>query len=175
MRAPDQAQDLLLMARKDFDALRGMLDNPLFADEIVGFHAQQAIEKALKAWLAARSVSFPLTHDLSRLLGLLEENGNDVSVLATRSIHGLRCAGPLRSWTDGDRGADRPQCRDRGGAAVARHRRSIDRGERGRNARAGQAVTEPGSGLVTEEERMKGLTVSLSPAPSSASGRGGRR
>ncbi|WP_372703813.1 hypothetical protein [Candidatus Accumulibacter contiguus] len=29
-----------------------MIDNPLFADEIFGFHAQQAIEKALKAWLA---------------------------------------------------------------------------------------------------------------------------
>jgi hypothetical protein len=29
MRAPDHAQALLLMARKDFDALRGMLDNPL--------------------------------------------------------------------------------------------------------------------------------------------------
>ena len=32
MRAPDHAQDLLLMARKDFDALRAMLDNPLFAE-----------------------------------------------------------------------------------------------------------------------------------------------
>ncbi len=68
------------MARKDFDALRGMVDNPLFADEIFGFHAQQAIEKSLKAWLAARSVIFPLTHDLSRLLDLLEENGADVNL-----------------------------------------------------------------------------------------------
>ena len=51
MHAADHAQDLLRMARKDFDALRGMLDHPLFADEIFGFHAQQAIEKSLKAWL----------------------------------------------------------------------------------------------------------------------------
>lgn len=78
MHATDHAHDLLRMARKDFDALRGMLDQPLFADEIFGFHAQQAIEKSLKAWLAARSVSFPLTHDLSRLLGLLEESGSEV-------------------------------------------------------------------------------------------------
>ena len=68
------------MARKDFNALRGMIDNPLFADEIFGFHVQQAIEKSLKAWLAARSVIFPLTHDLSRLLDLLEENGADVNL-----------------------------------------------------------------------------------------------
>jgi HEPN domain-containing protein len=31
-----------------------MADSPLFADEIFGFHTQQAVEKALKAWLSAR-------------------------------------------------------------------------------------------------------------------------
>lgn len=80
MSAPDYARGLLLLAGKDFDAMRGMIDNPLFADEIFGFHAQQAIEKLLKAWLAARSIDFPLTHDLSRLLGLLDEAGVDVSL-----------------------------------------------------------------------------------------------
>lgn len=79
MSAVDRARGFLLMAGKDFDALRGMIDNPLFADEIFGFHTQQAIEKALKAWLVAQSVDFPLTHDLSRLLGLLEGKGVDVS------------------------------------------------------------------------------------------------
>jgi hypothetical protein len=78
MSAHDHAKELLLMAGKDRDALRGMLGNPLFADEIFGFHAQQAIEKSLKAWLAIQSIDFPLTHDLSRLLGLLEEAGSDV-------------------------------------------------------------------------------------------------
>jgi len=139
MRAPDHAQDLLLMARKDFDALRGMFDNPLFADEIFGFRAQQAIEKALKAWLAARSVSFPLTHDLSRLLGLLEENGNDVSAFWPLVQYTV-CAGSLRSWPDGNRGADRQECGDCGRTAVARYRRSADRVDRGRNAPAGQSV-----------------------------------
>ena len=96
MSALDRAQGLLAMARKDFDALRGMRDNALFADEIFGFHAQQAIEKLLKAWLAACSVSFPLTHDLSRLLGLLEENGGDVSpFLAVGSVHRFCRAGTL--------------------------------------------------------------------------------
>jgi hypothetical protein len=79
MSALEHARGLLVMARKDFDALRGMVDNPLFAEEIFGFHAQQAIEKSLKAWLTARSLTFPMTHDLSRLLDLLEENGVDVS------------------------------------------------------------------------------------------------
>jgi hypothetical protein len=31
MRALDYAEGLLAMARKDFDALRGMVDHPLFA------------------------------------------------------------------------------------------------------------------------------------------------
>jgi hypothetical protein len=79
MSAPDYAEGLLLMARKDLDALRGMVGSPLFSDEIFGFHAQQAIEKSLKAWLVSRSVTFMRTHDLSRLLDLLEENGVDVS------------------------------------------------------------------------------------------------
>jgi hypothetical protein len=38
MRAPDHAQDLLLMARKDFDALRGMRDNPLKSLQQLRFH-----------------------------------------------------------------------------------------------------------------------------------------
>ena len=30
----------------------------------IGFHAQQAVEKAIKAVLACRGVVFPFTHDL---------------------------------------------------------------------------------------------------------------
>jgi len=79
MDAYERARSLLVMARKDFDALRGMVGNPLFADEVFGFHAQQAIEKSLKAWLSIRSVDYPLTHDLSRLLDLLEGAKVDVA------------------------------------------------------------------------------------------------
>lgn len=75
----DHARGLLAMARKDFDALRGMIDHPLFADEIFGFHAQQAVEKSLKAWLALSGADYPLTHDLSRLLSLLEAQAIDVA------------------------------------------------------------------------------------------------
>ncbi len=80
MSGLDHASALLVMARKDFDATRGMIDNPLFADEIFGFHVQQAVEKSLKAWLAVRKIEFPLTHDISRLLSLLEESGVDVDL-----------------------------------------------------------------------------------------------
>jgi len=49
----EHANSLLRMAHKDFNALLGMLGNDLFADEIFGFHVQQAVEKTLKAWLCA--------------------------------------------------------------------------------------------------------------------------
>jgi HEPN domain-containing protein len=45
------------MATKDLRALQGMLDNKTFADEVFGFHAQQIVEKSLKAWLSLRGVT----------------------------------------------------------------------------------------------------------------------
>lgn len=41
----------------------------------MGFHAQQAIEKWLKAFLAHREVHFEYTHDLRHLVGLIEGAG----------------------------------------------------------------------------------------------------
>lgn len=74
----EQARSMLRMAYKDFNALIGMQENLLFADEIFGFHVQQAVEKALKAWLCVNEDIYPLTHELARLLALLENHGADV-------------------------------------------------------------------------------------------------
>lgn len=68
----DRARAMLRMAHKDFNALIGMQDNPLFADEIFGFHIQKAVEKALKAWLCIHSDTYPMTHELARLLAHVE-------------------------------------------------------------------------------------------------------
>lgn len=78
MPSIESACAMLRMARMDLDALSGMGDNPVFADEIVGFHAQQSIEKSLKAWLISRDVAYPRTHDLRHLLRLLEDSGANV-------------------------------------------------------------------------------------------------
>jgi HEPN domain-containing protein len=69
---------LLSMAEKDLRALEGMRDAAIFADEIFGFHAQQAVEKTLKAWIAAQGQEYPLTHNLARLLAILEDEGAQV-------------------------------------------------------------------------------------------------
>jgi HEPN domain-containing protein len=39
-------------------------------DESIGFHAQQAVEKWLKAVVASRGEDFEYTHDLRRLMAL---------------------------------------------------------------------------------------------------------
>jgi len=64
-----------ILARKateDAVALREFEGNPEIADSILGFHAQQAIEKWLKAVLAGNGVDYEYTHDLRRLIELLE-------------------------------------------------------------------------------------------------------
>lgn len=43
------------------------------SDGIVGFHAQQAAEKLLKAVLARNRVPYPFAHDLERLVEIVEE------------------------------------------------------------------------------------------------------
>lgn len=71
----DLAEELLVLACEDEVAARAMLDVGVVTDRIVGFHAQQAVEKALKAVLAARDVEFPFTHDLGALAELAASAG----------------------------------------------------------------------------------------------------
>lgn len=68
-----QARVLVKAAKRDITALRGMSDVNIFADEIFGFHAQQAAEKLFKAWLALLGQTYPPIHDLSELLSMLIE------------------------------------------------------------------------------------------------------
>jgi len=78
MNELEHAHSILIMAEKDLKALKGMNDIAMFADEIAGFHAQQTIEKSLKAWIDILGGEYPLTHDLSSLLTVLESHGCDV-------------------------------------------------------------------------------------------------
>ena len=71
----DLARQLLGLARDDAEAGRALLPVGTVSDSIVGFHAQQAVEKALKAVLALEDVDFPFTHDLSVLAELCEGAG----------------------------------------------------------------------------------------------------
>ncbi len=75
----DDARMALSMAGKDLVAAQNMLNGEVFADEVFGFHVQQAMEKSLKAWIAYVGREYPPTHNLATLLSLLEEAGGDVT------------------------------------------------------------------------------------------------
>ena len=74
MKWDEQAERLVRKAAGDEAALAVMLDVPSVPDEVIGFHAQQAVEKLLKALLSHRRVAFRRTHDLTELLDLLADN-----------------------------------------------------------------------------------------------------
>jgi HEPN domain-containing protein len=64
----EQARELLSAAQRDRLTLRILLGNPQSPLESMLFHAQQALEKGLKAVLVAHGVVFRRTHDLIELL-----------------------------------------------------------------------------------------------------------
>src|SRR5712664_682150 len=63
----DTAQGWLRKAESDLTAAEICLRAGQALDTAC-FHCQQAAEKSLKAWLIARSMTFPFSHDLPRLL-----------------------------------------------------------------------------------------------------------
>jgi len=77
-------------------ALRELEGNPEIADSILGFHAQQAIEKWLKAVLAKHSIEFEYTHDLRRLIELIEGAGLAFPLEAHMVVPFTEFAVPLR-------------------------------------------------------------------------------
>lgn len=74
----DVPQVLLGLARDDELAAKSLLSVEGVTDAILGFHAQQAVEKSLKAVLAFREVEFPFSHDLDGLLELCQGRGIEV-------------------------------------------------------------------------------------------------
>jgi HEPN domain-containing protein len=65
---------LLASAQQDLAACQLLAKSAGIGDAIVGFHAQQSIEKSLKAVLSANMVEFRRTHDLISLMDLLQDH-----------------------------------------------------------------------------------------------------
>jgi hypothetical protein len=79
MSEPADAPGVLLeLAAADEFAARSLLPIAGITDGVLGFHAQQAVEKALKAVLALNDVDFPYSHDLNGLIGLCRRSEIDI-------------------------------------------------------------------------------------------------
>ena len=68
-------QLMLDSASQDLAACVLLATGPGIGDAVIGFHAQQAVEKSIKAVLSAHAIEFRRTHDLVTLLDLLEDHG----------------------------------------------------------------------------------------------------
>ncbi|MBL7222998.1 MAG: HEPN domain-containing protein [Candidatus Brocadiae bacterium] len=75
VRSREYATILMQKAAQDEYVVRTLAADPGAPDAAIGFHAQQAVEKALKAVLAAHHVAFRWRHDLVELLDVLRDSG----------------------------------------------------------------------------------------------------
>jgi HEPN domain-containing protein len=76
--SPEARELALLLARKaqgDESVLEKLLNDADVPDDVLGFHAQQAIEKRLKSVLAYHEVAYDRTHSIGYLTSLLEHHG----------------------------------------------------------------------------------------------------
>jgi HEPN domain-containing protein len=64
---------MLTAARSDLRVARLLAADDQQTGDVIGLHAQQAVEKAIKAVLVASGVAIPYTHDLGFLLDVLAE------------------------------------------------------------------------------------------------------
>lgn len=96
-KAEDDVRTAELVIASDAD-----LPNP------IAFHSQQAVEKYLKAYLTWHQVPFPKTHDIERLLVLVESVDKDLAdsladttVLAMYGVE-VRYPGDMAEASDRD-------------------------------------------------------------------------
>lgn len=72
---PDDPDVLIRKAKQDELVVERLLLDRDVDDDTLGFHAQQAVEKLLKAAMAMRGLDYPRTHDLGALIDILAKGG----------------------------------------------------------------------------------------------------
>ncbi len=91
----EQAQVLARKAAGDATAVRKLAAAAEVEDEMIGFHAQQAVEKWLEAVIVIRGLELAPTNDIGRLVRTLEKGGGEPPVVADRLDELTQYAAPL--------------------------------------------------------------------------------
>ena len=73
-KSREHARLMMEKAAEDLYVLQRLVDDADAPVAAIGFHAQQAVEKCLKAVLTSRAITYTRTHDLAALLYLLRQN-----------------------------------------------------------------------------------------------------
>lgn len=89
--AREEAQRLLRLALRDSDTFNLLLPLPQAGVAAIGFHAQQSIEKALKAIGTLLGLEVRRTHDLVALAQVLVDSGQPLPL----SVDQLRQLNPF--------------------------------------------------------------------------------
>lgn len=77
----------LYRANEDIIVINRLLDHePQFVTSTICFHAQQAVEKYLKAFLVLHDVHFPKTHDVDYLLKECQKIDREMFLLDLESL-----------------------------------------------------------------------------------------
>lgn len=71
----EEAERFMRLARRDEAEFRALLNSATVDFAVACFHAQQAVEKALKAVMFQHGLEFRRTHDLEELSGTLADAG----------------------------------------------------------------------------------------------------
>lgn len=115
----------LQRAENDLRSANLILAGDLSSYETASFHAQQAVEKALKALLIRHQIEFERTHNIAALLGLAGPVAPDIAVpladsasLTTYAVEARYPGGPPVEKAEASRNLDiaRSACRTINGA-----------------------------------------------------------
>jgi HEPN domain-containing protein len=127
MKRPlDLGRRYLEVADRDIRTFRLLAAAVGSDDEAVGFHAQQSVEKCIKAVLSVNEIAFRKTHDLAELIDRLRDNQKilppevevlealnpyavtlrydlfDVEPAALNRDRMLKVVADVRSWAEGE-------------------------------------------------------------------------
>lgn len=75
MADAELAEVLRAAAQQDLLACEALAAVAGIGDAIIGFHAQQCVEKSIKCMLVRAGVAFRRTHDIAELLDLIADHG----------------------------------------------------------------------------------------------------
>ena len=79
-----EATRFLSLAQDDGYVCHTLIKDPDASPRIIGFHAQQAVEKAFKAILIRKNIAPARTHDLTELAYIIEENGIELPISVSK-------------------------------------------------------------------------------------------
>ncbi len=81
-----EIQSWLRKAREDLESAVWLMESPVPFYNAIGFHCQQAAEKAIKAYLTSKDTQFGRTHSLVALVGMCLELDREFSHLRDAAV-----------------------------------------------------------------------------------------